>query len=174
MAVSTIYPQNYNIEIDEKHVCWPIENSNIYSIISSFLSADCWGLLIYTKDGVMIPLINTYALIEELGYSLGSSRKYCKQHEQEQEYRNFIISNPDNLINSIGHLGTISIYMYGENGYVVMATKYCIPIVDSDKFTEKWFITVRASSEYIRCNGEHAEQLPQLSNEDINNFMTSC
>jgi len=63
--------------------------------------------------------------------------------------------------------------MYGVNGYVVRATKYKIPIPESDKFTDKWFITVHASSEYIRCNGGHVEQLPQLSDEDINNFMSS-
>jgi hypothetical protein len=127
-------------------------------------------LAICRQNGEIIPLMNTYALIEELGYSLGKTRKYCKQYEDEREYRTSVIDNAYVLINNLKCLDTILIYMYGENGYVIRATRYYVPVLNTNLYSDNWLFNVYASSEYIQKHGGPIITIPKhislLSTQD--------
>lgn len=83
-------------------------------ILSHLVGADCWGVYVKHPDESITPLINIYALFNEIGRSFGLNCKPTPQYMYECEVRNKIIQNPVSILNQLRPNDSLYIYLGGS------------------------------------------------------------
>lgn len=106
-------------EISRIDESWVLDDD----FFASLVGADCWGVYITRRDGTIIPIMNTYALFEDIGRSFRVGHRSTPQYESERKVRRDLMNNISILLDELSYGDTASIMMFGSEPWRVDATR---------------------------------------------------
>jgi hypothetical protein len=103
-----------------------IESLSIDDLLD-YMGADCWAVVIKRLCGSSLVKYNTYRLYDSLGGCFNQSNPNFipnKEYLDEDLVRDDILNNYDKFLLEIGDGDEFHVYMFGSNGYQLVAKKH--------------------------------------------------
>lgn len=100
------------------HLTNKISIENIDDLFN-YIGGDCWAIIVKKNNHLWVKM-NTYRLISLIGYT-----DYIKNEEyvREDKWRDDILIDNNKLLEEIKNGNELHIYMFGSNGYKIIAKK---------------------------------------------------